>query len=118
MEWWIKLETKTCLSEIHEVEIATLSRYTVAATDEDIGLTLAESKAILAALQHAIVTTQIDEYVASRQVCKSCEAILPIRDRRTRKPFFSRKSTASEHRHDMPPLRASPTFARFSVKYE
>jgi putative transposase len=29
-------------------------------------------------------------------------------------PFLGRESTASEHRHDMPPLRASPTFARFS----
>ncbi len=85
MEWRIKLEVKTCSGEIHEVEIATLSRGTVSATDEDIGLSLAESKAILAALQHAIVTTQIDEYVASRQVCKSCQAFLPIRDRRTRK---------------------------------
>jgi hypothetical protein len=29
-------------------------------------------------------------------------------------PFLGRELTASEHRHDMPPLRASPTFARFS----
>jgi len=29
-------------------------------------------------------------------------------------PFLSRGLTASEHRLDMPPLRASPTFARFS----
>jgi len=90
MEWRIKLEAKTCFGEIHEVEIATLSRRTVSATDEDIGLSLAESKAILAALQNAIVTTQIDEYIACAQVCKSCLAFLPIRDRRTRKlqPLF------------------------------
>ena len=44
MEWRIKLEVKTCSGEIHEVEIATLSRCTVSATDEDIGLSLAESK--------------------------------------------------------------------------
>jgi len=61
MEWRIKLEAKTCFGEIDEVEIATLSRCTVSATDEDIRLSLAESKAILAALQHAIATTQIDE---------------------------------------------------------
>ena len=90
MEWRIKLEAKTCFGEIHEVEIATLSRRTVSATDEDIGLSLAESKAILAALQHAIVTTQIDQYIACARVCKSCLAFLPIRDRRTRKlqPLF------------------------------
>ena len=68
MEWRIKLEVKTCSGEIHEVEIATLSRCTVSATDEDIGLSLADSKAILTALQHAIVTTQVDEYVASSKV--------------------------------------------------
>ena len=85
MEGRIKLEVKTCSGEIHEVEIATLSRRTVSATDEDIGLSLADSKAILAAMQHAIVTTQIDEDVASCQVCKSCQALLLIRDRRTRR---------------------------------
>ncbi len=83
MEWRIKLEAKTCFGEINEVEIASLSRRTVSATDEDIGRSLAESKAILAALQHAIVTTQVDEYVAFARVCKSCLAFLPIRDRRT-----------------------------------
>ena len=31
-------------------------------------------------------------------------------------PFLGSELTASEHRHDMPPLRASPTFARFSIK--
>ncbi|MDU8912955.1 glutathione S-transferase family protein [Aestuariicoccus sp. MJ-SS9] len=30
-------------------------------------------------------------------------------------PFLCRELTASEHRHDMPPLRASPTFAHFSA---
>jgi len=29
-------------------------------------------------------------------------------------PFLSRELTAIRHRHDLPPLRASPTFARFS----
>ncbi len=29
-------------------------------------------------------------------------------------PFLGRELTASRHRHDMPPLRASPTFGRFS----
>jgi hypothetical protein len=26
-------------------------------------------------------------------------------------PFLGRELTANRHRHDMPPLRASPTFA-------
>ncbi len=48
-------------------------------------MSLAESKVILAALQQAIVTTQIDEYVTCARVCRSCLSFLPIRDRRTRK---------------------------------
>ncbi|OIQ72701.1 hypothetical protein GALL_456710 [mine drainage metagenome] len=36
-------------------------------------------------------------------------------DKKQDYPFLSRELTAREHRHDMPPLRASPTFARFSV---
>lgn len=50
MEWRIKLEAKTGWGEVTEVEIASLSRRTIAATDEDVGMSLAENKAILAAL--------------------------------------------------------------------
>lgn len=85
MEWRIKLEAKTGWGEVTEVEIASLSRRTIAANDEDIGLSLAEGKAILAALQQVIVTTQIDEYVTCARVCRSCLSFLSIRDRRSRK---------------------------------
>ena len=85
MEWRIKLEAKTGWGEVTEEEIASLSRRTIAATDEDVGMSLAESKAILAALQQAIVTTQIDEYVTCSRVCRSCLSFLSIRDRRSRK---------------------------------
>jgi hypothetical protein len=85
MEWRIKLEAKTGWGEVTEVEIATLSRRAMSATDEDIGLSLAESKAILASLQQAMVTAQIDEYVTCARVCRSCLKFLPIRDHRTRK---------------------------------
>ncbi len=61
MEWRIKLESKTGWGEVTEVEIATLTRRVTAATDEDIGLYLAESKAILSTLQRLMVTGQIDE---------------------------------------------------------
>jgi len=70
MEWRIKLEVKTGWGEVTQVEIASLSRRIIAATDEDIGLSLAEGKAIVAVLQQAIVTTQIDEYVTCARVCR------------------------------------------------
>ena len=85
MEWRIKLEARTGWGEVTEVEIATVSRRVVSATDEDVGLTLAESKAILSTLQQAVVTAQLDEYVTCARVCGSCLAFLSIRDRRTRK---------------------------------
>jgi hypothetical protein len=85
MEWRIKLESKTGWGEVTEGEIATLTRRVTATTDEDIGLSLAESKAILSTLQRATITGQIDEYVACAQICRSCLEFLPVRDRRTRK---------------------------------
>jgi hypothetical protein len=81
----MKLEAKTGWGEVTEVEIANLSRLTISATDEEIGLTLAESKAILSVSHKAVATTQIDEIVACARVCRSCLELLPIRDRRTRK---------------------------------
>ena len=81
MEWRIKLEAKTGWGEVTQVENASLSRRTIAVTDEDIGLSLAKGKAIVAVLQQAIVTTQIDEYVTCARVCRSCLSFLSIRDR-------------------------------------
>jgi hypothetical protein len=85
MEWRIKLESKTGWGDVTEVEIATLTRRVTAATDEDVGLTLAESKVILSTLQRVIVTGQIDEYVTCARICRSCLKFLPIRDHRARK---------------------------------
>jgi len=44
MEWRIKLEAKTGWGEVTEVDIASLSRRTIAATDEDIGMSLAAGR--------------------------------------------------------------------------
>ena len=68
MAWRIKLEAKAGWGEVTVVEIASLSRRTIAATDEAVGMSLAESKAIRAALQQAIVTTRIGEYVTCARV--------------------------------------------------
>jgi hypothetical protein len=46
----------TCFGEITKVEIATTSHGTVSEMDEDIGHSLAGSKAILAALQKTLYT--------------------------------------------------------------
>jgi hypothetical protein len=51
-------------------EVATLARE--ALTDETLGLTLAESKTILAQLQEAMVAQQAAAYLATQQTCPLC----------------------------------------------
>jgi hypothetical protein len=53
-------------------EVATLARETL--TDETLGLSLAEGKAILAQLQEAVVVQQAAAYIAQQQTCPQCGA--------------------------------------------
>ena len=51
-------------------EVATLARE--ALTDETLGLTLAESKTILAGVQETMVAQQAAAYLATQQTCPLC----------------------------------------------
>ena len=62
-------------------EIADLVR--AEASIETIGLTLAESKALLAALQHLMVTQQVAAYLAQQRPCPHCGRPRPLKDRGT-----------------------------------
>src|SRR3712207_1372868 len=52
------------------------------ATAAEVGLGLAEAKALLAGLQAAMVRQQLAEHVALGRVCPSCRAVLRVKDRR------------------------------------
>ena len=84
MEWTIRLEAKTGWGEVTTCEIGALHRSLGDLTADGVGLSLAEAKALLAALQQRIVQSQIDEYVTCARVCPDCLKLRPLRDQRTR----------------------------------
>ena len=49
-----------------------------------LGLSLAESKVILAGIQHVLVTAQADAHCRHRRRCSHCGAARPLKDHRTR----------------------------------
>lgn len=50
MEWTVKLEAKTLWGEVETIEVGKIERRVVGLTAEEIGLTLAEGKDLLAGL--------------------------------------------------------------------
>ncbi|ALG72436.1 hypothetical protein VY88_32425 [Azospirillum thiophilum] len=50
-----------------------------------LGLSLAESKVILAGIQHVLVTTQADAHCRHRRRCSHCGAACPLKDHRSRR---------------------------------
>jgi hypothetical protein len=86
MEWTIRLEVKTGRGEVERIDLATITRPAVAtATAAEVGLRLAEAKALLAGLQASMVRTQLAEQVALGRLCPGCEAVLRVKDRRPRR---------------------------------
>ena len=55
MQWTVRLEARTDRGELETTELVTFSRPAVAAMLADLGLALAEMKAILAKLQRIMV---------------------------------------------------------------
>ncbi len=85
MEWTIRLEVKTGGGEVESLDLATITRPPVMAAAAEVGLSLAEGKALLAGLQAAMVRQQLAEHVALDRVCLSCQAVRRIKDRRPRR---------------------------------
>jgi hypothetical protein len=85
MQWTVRLETKTGRGEVRTTELVTVSRPVRGATLADIGLGLSEAKVLLAGLQASPVREQLAEYAACHRVCAHCQALLSLKDRRTRR---------------------------------
>ena len=85
MRWTVRLEARTNRGEVETTELATLSRPAMGGTLAEIGLTLAEAKALLTKLQASILCDQLAEYAAHRRVCPDCGMLQPLKDRRTRR---------------------------------
>ena len=67
------------LGEVETVKLATISRPVLAATADDVGLSLAETKPLLTKLQEAMVRGQVAEYLCCRRVCPNCLTSQPAK---------------------------------------
>lgn len=84
MEWSIKLEARPGWGAVETIEVARLERRVVGLMAEEVGLSLAEAKDILAELQRLILQTQMEEYATCGRICPGCPTPRRRRDRRTR----------------------------------
>src|SRR5215210_8381547 len=85
MQWTVRLEARTDKGEVKTTELVTFRRPAMASTLAEIGLTLAEAKALLTKLQASMLCDQVAEYAAHRRVCPDCGVLQPLKDRRTRR---------------------------------
>src|SRR5215218_2962087 len=85
MRWRVVLELAGAdgARQVHEVGAG--ERPPTGHTAATLGLGLAESKAILAALQRHLVTAQVDEHCRDRRRCDRCGARRPLKDWRPRR---------------------------------
>jgi hypothetical protein len=86
MEWVLKLEAKSGWGEVETIEVGKLERRVVGLTEEELGLTLAESKNLLSELGRLVLQTQVEEFVACARVCGDCLNLRRLRDQRTKNP--------------------------------
>jgi hypothetical protein len=84
MEWVVKLEAKTGWGDVETIEVGRLERRVVGLTAEEIGLTLAEGKALLGELARVILQTEMEEFATCARVCGDCLKLRRRRDSRTR----------------------------------
>ncbi len=85
MQWTVRLEARTSAGEVTTTELVTFSRPAMVSTFAEVGLVLAETKALLAKLQASMLCSQVAEYAAQHRVCAACGALRPLKDRRTRR---------------------------------
>jgi hypothetical protein len=85
MHWTVRLETRTEQGGVTTTELFTFSRPAMVSAFAEIGLTLAETKALLAKLQASVLCGQVAEYAAHHRVCPECGMLQPLKDRRTRR---------------------------------
>lgn len=85
MQWTVRLEATTSAGEVTTAELVTISRPGVVSTLAEVGLMLAETKALLARLQASMLCGQVAAYAAHHRACAACGMLQPVKDRRTRR---------------------------------
>lgn len=85
MKFKIKLATEFGWSEKRSHEICTVERRSLDASEESLGLCLAEAQSILREIQRALLQDQIEEVGEIVRVCRFRGTYLPVHDRRRRR---------------------------------
>lgn len=76
MKWTVKAVSETESGHAAAEQTLVAIERTDQLTVEDLGLSLAEAKRLLATLQRLIVTVQIEEYGAAYRGCSDCHQLL------------------------------------------
>ena len=82
MAWIVRLVKTGAGSEKQSIDVATITRPDDLVEIAHLGLTLAEGKLLLAALQQQIVAAQARGHAVRRPNCRSCGAVCRVKDYR------------------------------------
>jgi hypothetical protein len=73
MRWRVVMELTRGDGTVHACEVATGSDDSAGSVVKPLGLTLADAKALLAALQRQLVQAEVADYCRERRCCPRCQ---------------------------------------------
>ena len=85
MKWRVMVELIGGDGTVHTHEISTGGGNTAECSAATVGMTLADGKRILAALQNESVRAQAEDHCRQRRVCSHCQLQRPLKDVRSRR---------------------------------
>ncbi|RWE83368.1 MAG: hypothetical protein EOS63_05095 [Mesorhizobium sp.] len=84
VEWTITIESRNEFGDTCRKEVR-IDKSCESLFDGDIGLSIGDSKKIMAALQNAVVTHEAETYALLRRVCLDCHTFRAVKDYTTRR---------------------------------
>lgn len=84
MEWTVAIEGNNERGEILRREVR-IDKNDERQRDGDLGLSIDDGKKIMATLQAAVVTHEVETYTLFRRVCPDCQTLRPVKDYTTRR---------------------------------
>jgi hypothetical protein len=85
MRWRVVIELTRGDGAVHAREVGTGSDDSVGSAVKPLGLTLADAKLLLAAIQRHLVQEEVADYCRERRCCPRCKKQRPLKDIRTRR---------------------------------
>ena len=108
MRWRVVIELTRGDGAVRVREVATSSDDSSGSAVKPLGLTLADAKALLAAIQRHLVEAEVADYCRERRCCPRCQKQRPLKDIRTRR-LNSLFGTVSVRAPRFKPCRCSVT---------